>query len=80
MWSSIQVLPNQVSTKSFYTFEDVDLREPHAKLYKNRVKLWEQIEYKCLSTEIKSTFINDKLQNESLEIIKGGFWCSLPLL
>ena len=22
MWSSIQVLPNQVSKKSFYTFED----------------------------------------------------------
>ena len=29
MWSSIQVLPNQVSNKSFYTFEieDIDLRE-----------------------------------------------------
>ena len=25
MWSSIQVLPNQVSKKSFYTFEDIDL-------------------------------------------------------
>ena len=25
MWSSIQVLPNQVSKKSFYTCEDVDL-------------------------------------------------------
>ena len=24
MWSSIQVLPNQVSKKSFYTFEDID--------------------------------------------------------
>ena len=34
MWSSIQVLPNQVSKKSFYTFEDIDLREPHAKLHK----------------------------------------------
>ena len=34
MWSSIQVLPNQVSKKSFYTFEDVDLRESHAKLHK----------------------------------------------
>ena len=34
MWSSIQVLPNQVSKKSFYTLEDIDLREPHAKLHK----------------------------------------------
>ena len=25
MWSSIKVLPNQVSKKSFYTFEDIDL-------------------------------------------------------
>ena len=25
MWSSIQVLPNQVSKTSFYTFEDIDL-------------------------------------------------------
>ena len=32
----------QVSKKSFYTFEDIDLRESHAKLHKNRVKLWEQ--------------------------------------
>ena len=24
MWSSIQVLPNQVSKKSFYMFEDID--------------------------------------------------------
>ena len=34
MWSSIQVLPNQVSKKSFCTFEDIDLRESHAKLHK----------------------------------------------
>ena len=27
MWSSIQVLSNQVSKISFYTFEDIDLRE-----------------------------------------------------
>ena len=31
---SIQVLPNQVSKKSFHTFEDIDLRESHAKLHK----------------------------------------------
>ena len=30
-WSSIQVLPNQVSKKSFCGFEDIDLREFHAK-------------------------------------------------
>ena len=46
MCSSIQVLPNQVSKTSFYPFEDVDLRESHAKLNKNRVKLWEQIQFK----------------------------------
>ena len=34
MWNSIQVLLNQVSKKSFYTFEDIDLRESHAKLHK----------------------------------------------
>ena len=34
LWNSIQVLPNQVSKKSFYMFEDIDLREPHAKLHK----------------------------------------------
>ena len=34
MWSSIQVLPNQVSKKSFNTFEDIDLPESHAKLQK----------------------------------------------
>ena len=34
MWSSIQILPNQVSKKSFHTFEDIDLRESHAKLHK----------------------------------------------
>ena len=46
MWSSIQVLPNQVSKKSFYMFEDVGLREAYEKFHKNRVKLWEQIEFK----------------------------------
>ena len=34
MSSSIQVLPSQVSEKSFYTFEDIDLRESHAKVHK----------------------------------------------
>ena len=34
MWSSIQVLPNQVSKKSFHTFEDIDLLESHAKSHK----------------------------------------------
>ena len=35
MWSSIQVFPYQVSEKSFYKFEDIDLQESHAKLHKN---------------------------------------------
>ena len=34
MWSSIQILPNQVSKKLFYTFEDIDLWESHAKVHK----------------------------------------------
>ena len=34
MSSSIQVIPHQVSKKSFYTFEDIDLRESHAKLHR----------------------------------------------
>ena len=34
MWGSIQVLPHQVSKKSFYTFEDIDLPESPAKLHK----------------------------------------------
>ena len=34
MWSSIQVLRNQVSKKSFHKFEDIDLRESNAKLHK----------------------------------------------
>ena len=34
MWSLIQVVPNQVNKKSFKTLEDIDLREPHAKLHK----------------------------------------------
>ena len=33
MCSSIQVLPNQVSKKSFYTFEDIELWESHAKVH-----------------------------------------------
>ena len=39
MWSSIQVLPNQVSKKSFYRFEDIDLRESHARLHKEPSEL-----------------------------------------
>ena len=40
MLSSVQVLPNQVSKKSFYTFEDSDLRESHAKLLKEVRNPW----------------------------------------
>ena len=34
------------SSKSFYTFEDIDLRESNAKLHKTRVKLLQQIQSK----------------------------------
>ena len=39
MWNSIQVLPNQVRQKSFYTFEDIDLRESNAKLHKKPIEI-----------------------------------------
>ena len=45
MWGSVQVLRNQVSKKSFYTFENIDLRESHVKVHENRVKLWELIQF-----------------------------------
>ena len=38
MWSLIQILPNQVSKKSFYTFEEIDLQESHAKLHKKSIE------------------------------------------
>ena len=62
MWSSIQVLPNQVSKKSFYTFEDIDLRESHARLHK---KPSEQIEFKgqkSISTVFLGTLTDFRLQ------------------
>ena len=46
MWSSVQVLPNQVSKKSFYTSEDIDLLESHANYIKDRVKLWSRLNLK----------------------------------
>ena len=33
-WDPVLVLLNQVSKKSFHTFENIDLRESHAKLHK----------------------------------------------
>ena len=38
MWNSIQVLPNQASKKSFYTFDHSDLQESHSKLHKKLSK------------------------------------------
>ena len=72
MWSSIQILPNQVSKKLFCTFEDIDLWESHAKVHKkpsetlgaDSVVLISAVFAQCSFTEMKSTFI--KLQNESL--------------
>ena len=45
MWSSIQVLPNQVSKKFFHTFEDIDLQEFHAILHKKPSDTLEQIQF-----------------------------------
>ena len=36
--NSGHLIPNQVSKNSFYTFEDIELRESHAKLYKKPSK------------------------------------------
>ena len=44
MWGSIQVLPNQISKKSFYT--DIDLRESRAKLLKKLSETLELIQFK----------------------------------
>ena len=38
MWSSIQVLPNHVSKKLFYTYKDIDLWESHAKAHEKQSK------------------------------------------
>ena len=49
--AQFKVLPNQVRKKSFYMFEDIHLREFHAKFpeqnyIKGREKLWAQIQLK----------------------------------
>ena len=64
MSSSIQVLPNQVSKKYFYTFEYIDLQESHSKLHKQQSETLGLYFAQCSFTEMKSKFIN--LQNESL--------------
>ena len=46
MWSSIQVLPNQAGKKSIRLKILID-ESPMQSYIKNRVKLWEQIEFKC---------------------------------
>ena len=38
MWNSVQVLPNRLSKKSSYTFEDIDLQESHAKLHEKPIE------------------------------------------
>ena len=37
-WSSTQVLPNHVSKKSFYMFEDIDLWESYARVHKKPIE------------------------------------------
>ena len=46
MWSSIQVLPNQLSKNRSLRFEILTYESPMQSHIKNRVKLWEQIEFK----------------------------------
>ena len=45
-WSSIQLLPNQVSKKSFYSLKTWTYESPMRSYIKNRVKLCEQIAFK----------------------------------
>ena len=46
MWSSIHVLPNQVSKKSSVRLKILTYESPMQSYIKDRVKLWEQIEFK----------------------------------
>ena len=45
MWGSIHVLSNQVNKKSLYIFEDVTYETLMQGYIKNRVKLWELIQF-----------------------------------
>ena len=45
MWSSIQVFTDQLSKNRSIRWKDIELRELQSYL-RNRVKLWEQIEFK----------------------------------
>ena len=46
MWNSIQVLPNQVSKNRTISLKILTYESPMQSYIKNRVKLWEQIEFK----------------------------------
>ena len=55
MWSSIQVILNQVSKKSFYTFEDIHIltyESPMQSYQKKQVKLWEQIQFNPIRSRL----------------------------
>ena len=58
MWSSIQVLPNQVSKHPSIRLKILTYESPMQSYIKNRVKVWEQIEfkgYKSISTVFLET-------------------------
>ena len=46
MWSSIQVLPNQVSKNPSMRLKILTYVSPMQSYIKNQVKLWEHIEFK----------------------------------
>ena len=46
MWSSIQIAPNQVSKNHSMRLKILIYQSPMQRYMKNRVKLWEQIEFK----------------------------------
>ena len=66
MWSSIQVLPSQVSKKSFYTFEDIDLWESHAKVHK---KPSETLEADSILTDFRCILHSVRLQKWKLHLL-----------
>ena len=73
MWSSIQLLPNQVSKKSFYTFEDITYESSMQSYIKNRVKLWEQTDFKdwkSVSTVFLGTLTDFRCILHSLRLQK----------
>ena len=81
MWGSVQVLPHQVSKKSFCTFEDIDLQEFHAKLHEKASGTLELIQFKCYKsistvfmgalTDFRCNFHKVRLQKREVHLLSS---------